>query len=151
MTIGSVPVVLLVHRVADVRAGDVDARCGPDLNGFLEPADLHGDVLADRLAALEQDPELVTAFLNPVMSTVTEYRPRTSGGRRVRAGAVRHDDGVDARRFVVDRDGRAGNAAPCASVTTPLMTALSARCARRGVLEQTLKQRVAARTREAYR
>ena len=45
------------------------------------------------------------------MSTVTEYWPRTSGGLRVRAGVVRHEDGVDAGRFVVDRDGRAGQGA----------------------------------------
>jgi len=39
-----------------------------------------------------------------------------------------------------------GSAAPCGSVTTPLMTARSARCASKDVLKQTLKQRVATRT-----
>jgi head-tail adaptor len=48
-------VVLLVHRVRDVRRGHVDARAGGDLHGLLEAAHLHADVVADLLAAAEQD------------------------------------------------------------------------------------------------
>ena len=140
------PVVLFVDRVGDVGGGDVDAAASLDLHGFLEPADLHGDVVADRLAALEQNPAR-DGFLESLHVHGDRILAEDQRRTRVRAGAVRDDDGVDAGRSLWIVTVAPGNAPPCASVTTPLMTARSARCAKRGVLEQTLKQRLAARTR----
>ena len=49
------PVVLLVDGVRDVGRGDIEPAAAGDLHGLGERADLQAHVVADRLAALEQD------------------------------------------------------------------------------------------------
>src|SRR5262245_21942965 len=75
---------------------------------------------------------LVTAFLNPERSTVTEYRPRTSGGELYAPDAL-----VTTTVFTLVSSlwivtVAPGTALPCASVTTPLIVARSERCASAG-------------------
>ena len=101
------PVVRFVDRVGDVGSGDVDAGAPLDLHGFLDPADLHGDVVTDRLAALEQNPAR-HGFLESLHVHGDRILAEDQRRTRVRAGGVRNEDRVDPGRLVVDCDGRAG-------------------------------------------
>src|SRR5437867_1926836 len=93
----------------------------------------------------------VTARLNPVRSTVTVYVPSTSGGD-VYTPAVLVTSAVSTPvasfRIVTVAP---GTPEPCASVTTPLRMARSARCARTGRLTLRLEQTTIATTRETTR
>src|SRR4051794_1825577 len=77
---------------------------------------------------------VVTAFLKPVRSTVTEYRPRTSGGDvyAPESFVTRTVFTLVSSLWIVTV--APGTAEPCASVTTPLIVARSERWARAGAL-----------------
>ena len=76
---------------------------------------------------------LVTDFLNPVSSTVTEYRPNTNGGDWYAPDALvtRTESMPVPSLWMVTV--APGTALPCSSVTTPLIAALSERWAKSGL------------------
>jgi hypothetical protein len=94
--------------VGHVGRGDVDAAPPCDLNRLLERADLHGDVVPNLLAALQQNPAGHRA-----LESRHVHRDRVPAKdqrrARIRTRAVRDEDRIDAGRLVVNRDGRAGH------------------------------------------
>ena len=98
-------VVLLVHLVGHVGLGDVEAFLGGDVDGLRELPDLQGEVLADEVSAAQVDPR-GDGGLEALEVDLHGVGPEHQRPRRVGAGVVGHEHGLDAGGVVVDGDRR---------------------------------------------